>query len=130
MVGLKPRLRGISRRSHFRGVLFDLALGTSQIGLKVTFLAYQTWLMSDAILRTLARLFITRKNLLEWVTAAKAKHAVDFKMYGVYKRMAGGILLAIGTFVVLAYGQQQHAWTVASAFLLLWAAAPAVARWD
>ena len=40
-------------RSHFRGVLSDLALGASQIGLTLTFLAYQAWLMSDAILRTL-----------------------------------------------------------------------------
>ena len=38
----------------------------SQIGLTITFLAYQAWLMSDAILRTLFRLWITRRNLLEW----------------------------------------------------------------
>jgi cyclic beta-1,2-glucan synthetase len=127
IIGLNPRYRGISKRSHLRGVLTDLALGASQVGLTVTFLACQTWLMGDAILRTLSRLFITRRNLLEWVTAAQAKYAVDFKMYGIYKRMAGGILLAVAAVVVLAYGRHQ-AWAAAAPFILLWAAAPAVAR--
>ncbi len=75
LIGLYPRRKGISKRSHFRGVLSDLALGASQVGLTLTFLAYQAWLMSDAILRTLARLFVTHRNLLEWVTAAQSKFA-------------------------------------------------------
>ena len=57
----------------------DLALGASQVGLTVTFLAYQAWLMSDAILRTLVRLFITHRNLLEWVTAAQSKFGSRFQ---------------------------------------------------
>src|SRR5712692_4234193 len=128
MVGLNPRLRGISKRSHFRGVLTDLALGAAQIGLKVTLLAYQTWLMSDAILRTLGRLFITHRNLLEWVTAAQAWYAGAFKLSRMYKRMAGGVLIVAAAAVVLAYGRHQ-AWAAAAPFILLWAAAPAVARW-
>jgi len=128
VIGLKPRIRGISKRTHFRAALTDLALGASQLGLTVTFLAYQTWLMSDAILRTLGRLFITRRNLLEWVTAAQAKHAVEFKMSGMYKRMAGGILLAGAAFVALAYGRHQ-AWAAGLPFIFLWVTAPAVARW-
>ena len=128
MIGLRPRRRGISMRSHLRGVLTDLALGVTQIGLTVTFLAYQTWLMADAILRTLCRLLITRKHLLEWVTAAQAKDAFAHKIFGMYKRMAGGIVLAAAAGVVLAYGQPR-AWSAAAPFLLLWAAAPAIARW-
>ena len=128
MIGLRPRRRGISMRSHLRGVLTDLALGVTQIGLTVTFLAYQTWLMADAILRTLGRLLITRKHLLEWVTAAQAKDAFAHKIFGMYKRMAGGIVLAAAAGVVLAYGQPR-AWPAAAPFLLLWAAAPAIARW-
>ncbi len=128
MIALHPHRPGISKRSHFRGVLTDLALGTSQIALTVTFLAYQTWLMSDAILRTLGRLLITRKYLLEWVTAAQAKDACAFKLFGMYRRMGGGIGLAAAACVVLAYGRDQS-WAAAAPFLLLWAAAPAVARW-
>jgi cyclic beta-1,2-glucan synthetase len=47
VLGLYPRRRGISIRSHVRGVVTDLKLAATQIALTVTFLAYQTWLMSD-----------------------------------------------------------------------------------
>ena len=58
--------------------------------------------MSDAILRTLIRMFITHRHLLEWVTATQAKHAVDLKLSAMYKRMAGGVLLALAALVVIA----------------------------
>ena len=94
LIGLSPRRKGISLRSHFRGVLSDLGLGVSQIGLSFIFLAYQAWLMTDAILRTLARLFITHRNLLEWVTAAQSKFSAESKLSGIYQRMAGGVAVA------------------------------------
>jgi len=128
LVGLNPRRGEISKRSHLRGALTDLSLGASQIGLTVTFLAYQTWLMSDAILRTLVRLFITHRNLLEWVTAAQSKLAADFKLSSIYKRMAGGIVLAAGASAVLIFGHHQ-AFAAAALFILPWTVAPAVARW-
>jgi cyclic beta-1,2-glucan synthetase len=124
--GLSPRRKGISRRSHFRGVLSDLSLGTCQIGLVFTFLAYQTWLMSDAILRTLGRLFFTHQNLLEWVTAAQSKFSAKSKLRGTYKRMAWGVVLVILPIALLAFGHRP-AWAAAAPFLMLWAAAPAVA---
>ena len=51
----------------------SFALAAAQIALGVTFLAHQAWLMADAIGRTLVRLYLTRRRLLEWVTAAQAK---------------------------------------------------------
>ena len=128
LAGLNPRRRGISKRNHFRGVFADLALGAFQIGLTVTFLAYQTWLMSDAILRTLIRLFITRRNLLEWVTAAQSKLATDARLSSVYRLMAGGLVLAAGASVAVAAGRPQ-AWLAALLFIVPWMIAPAVARW-
>jgi cyclic beta-1,2-glucan synthetase len=128
LTGLNARMGGISKRSHIRDVLSDLWLGAAQIGLTVALLAYQAWLMSDAILRTLGRLFITRKNLLEWVTAAQAKYAVDLNIYGMFVRMWGGILLAIAALVAVALGHPR-ALPAAIPFAFLWAAAPAVARW-
>jgi cyclic beta-1,2-glucan synthetase len=128
LTGLNTRLGGISKRSHIRGVLSDLSLGAAQIGLTVTLLVYQAWLMSDAILRTLGRLFITRKNLLEWVTAAQARYAVNLNLYGIFVRMRGGVLLAIAALIAVAFGHP-HALPAAIPFVLLWVAAPAVARW-
>jgi cyclic beta-1,2-glucan synthetase len=127
-IGLIPRRRGISLRSHIRGVFSDLGLGAAQIGLSFTFLAYQAWLMSDAILRTLGRLFITHRNLLEWVTAAQSKFSAKSKFSGTYKRMAGGVIVAVLPAVALVYTHMQ-AWAAAAPLIVLWVAAPAVAVW-
>ena len=128
LVGLNPRLGGISKRSHVRGVLSDLGLGLYQIGLTITLLAYQAWLMSDAILRTLVRVFISRRNLLQWVTAAQSKSAVDLNIFGMYKRMIASVLFALAIFLALLLGKP-HSLFAATPFLVLWIAAPAVARW-
>ena len=127
LAGIVPRPGGISKRSYIRDVLSDASLGASQIGLSVTFLAYQAWLMSDAIVRTLARLLVTRKNLLEWVTAAHARHRLDLNIAHMYQRMAGTVALALGAFAIIAVASP-HAMPVALPFLLLWAASPVVAR--
>jgi cyclic beta-1,2-glucan synthetase len=133
LVGLNHRLGGISKRTHFRSLLSDLGIGAAQIGLAVTFLAYQAWLMSDAIARTLARLSITRRNLLQWVTAAQSGRAVDLKVAGAYRRMAGGMGAAFGAALALWYRHSWQgrpaAWGIASGFMVLWAAAPVMARW-
>jgi cyclic beta-1,2-glucan synthetase len=128
LAGLNARLGGVSKRSQIRGALSDLSLGASQIGLTVTFLAYQAWLMSDAILRTLVRLFITHRNLLEWVTAAQAKRRVDLDFLGIYRRMAGTVVLAVTAFVAVLLERRQALY-VAVPFVVLWCAAPAVAQW-
>ncbi len=127
--GLNPRIGGaISNRSYFRDLFSDLSLGLCQAGLALTFMAYQAWLMSDAILRTLFRLFITRKNLLEWVTAAQAKHGIDLNIYGSFQRMFGGIAFAVVAFIAVWFGHRQ-AMPIAIPFVLLWLSAPAVAHW-
>src|SRR5208283_3134121 len=80
MIGINPPRRGISKRSHFRAMLSDFWLGASQTAITVTMLAYQAWLMSDAIVRTLIRMFATHRHLLEWTTARQARYAVDLKL--------------------------------------------------
>lgn len=128
VIGINPPRRGISKRSHLHSVLEDLTLGLSQIAVTVTMLAYQTWLMLDAIGRTLIRMTITHRHLLEWVTAARAKRAVDFTILGAYRRMAGGVLVALATLAVVASGR--HCGRAAMfPFIFLWLAAPAIARW-
>src|SRR6266851_2258701 len=128
LAGLRPVRGGTSRRSHIRAVLADLVLAALQIGLTITFLAYQAWLMADAILRTLVRMIVTRKNLLEWVTAAQAKHAADLEISGIFSQMIGGVLLALAA-IATVIPKWPHALPVAVPFLVLWAAAPLFGLW-
>ena len=128
LVGLNPRLGGISKRSHIRNVLSDLYIGLAQIGVTITMLAFQAWLMTDAILRTLGRLWFTHRKMLEWTTAAQAGRRADLKLAGIYRRMMPSVLIAIAVLfsVVLL---RRGALSAAIPFALLWMAAPAVARW-
>src|SRR5207245_1260631 len=68
-----PRRPGGSKRAYLRGLGESLVLAGAQIGLSLTFLAHQAWLMGDAVVRTLLRLAVTRRRMLEWVSAAQVK---------------------------------------------------------
>ena len=126
--GLVPHGRGISKRSHTRAVGRDVVLATSQIGLTITMLTHQAWLMSDAIVRTFVRVYVTHRRLLEWVTAAQAKAGLRLDLRGFCRRMGGGVALAAAASVAVAWGRPE-AWPAALPFLVLWAVSPAVARW-
>ena len=126
--GLVPHGRGISKRSHTRAVGRDVVLAASQIGLTITMLTHQAWLMSDAIVRTIVRVYVTHRRLLEWVTAAQAKAGLRLDLRGFCGRMGGGVALAGAASVAVAWGRPE-AWPAALPFLVLWAVSPAVARW-
>jgi cyclic beta-1,2-glucan synthetase len=128
LAGMLPRGRGISKRSYVRAVGRDVVLAVSQITLTLTMLAYQAWLMTDAIVRTLVRVFITHERRLEWVTAAQAKAGLRLDLFGFVRRMGGGVVLAIAAAIAVAVGRPE-AVPVALPFLVLWIAAPVVARW-
>ena len=128
LAGLLPRRKGISKRSHLRAVGEDVALAAAHVGLGLTFLAHQSWLMVDAIARTLVRVYVTRRNLLEWTTAAQAQASHDLDLAGFYRRMAGGAAIAAvyrgRWFSSLKPGA---AW-IAAPFVVLWLLSPAVAQ--
>jgi cyclic beta-1,2-glucan glucanotransferase len=128
LAGIVPRRLGISKRSHVRAVGTDLALALSQIAFQVTLLAHQAWLMTDAIARTLFRLFVTRRRLLEWFTAAQAKFGLPLNIPGFYRRMAGGVALAAVAAVIVAC-TGHGSWVIVAPFVILWMLSPAVARW-
>ena len=128
LAGIAPRRLGISKRSHFRAVGRDFKLALSQVTLLVVFMAHQAWLMGDAILRTLFRLFVSHRMLLEWVTAAQAKVGPRLDLAGFYRQMAGGVALAVAA-VGLVLLLKPHSWPIATPFVILWVLSPAIARW-
>lgn len=123
-----PHRAGTTLESHLRALGGDIRLALTQSGLQVAFLAHQAWLMADAIGRTLIRLFITRRHLLEWVTAAQASLGPRLDLAGFYRRMASAPLTGILALSV-AWLAGNGTWPLAAAFTLLWIASPAIARW-
>ncbi len=124
--GLRPR-RGIAAGSYLSALSQDLLLAIAQIGLLITLLPHQAWLMIDAILRTLYRLAVSRRNLLEWVTAAQSQLASRLGMLGFYRRMGASVLAALIAAVMVGVAGFETSW-LALPFVIVWIAAPAVAR--
>ena len=84
--------------------------------------------MGDAIGRTLVRLLVTRRHLLEWVPAAQATIGPRLDFLGFYRRMAGAVVdRRYGSGRAWLFGHET--WPVAVPFAALWIASPAVARW-
>ena len=127
-----PKRSAITLRSHLVALAGDLWLALSQTTLFITFLAHQSWLMTDAILRTLFRLFVSHRHLLEWVTTAQVTVTVSSRLdlAGFYRQMIGAVAIAVGIVAALAINRVPPAiWILAAPFVLLWIASPAIARW-
>ncbi len=119
--------RGVSPRNHWGLVWRDLLSGFSHIAISVTLLAHHTLLNLDAIVRALVRLTITRRRLLEWVTAAQAKSAASLSLASFIWRLKGAVLLSIATAGVVFF-LNPAALTLAAPFIALWFASPLLAR--
>ena len=125
--GIVPRRRQISKRSHVNALGRDLSLALTQIGFHTALLAHQAWLMADAIVRTLFRLLVSHRHMLEWVTSAQAKFGLPLNIGGFYRRMAGGVALACIAAIIVAYAPHES-WLAAAPFVALWLFSPLVAQ--
>ncbi len=122
-----PHRVGVSRRSHLGNLIRDFALAVTQIGFTLTFLARAAWLSLDAVSRTLFRLTISRKRLLEWVSFAQTRYSAKPGARGLALQLCGSFAFAL---IAGALVSMQHMpyWPVAAPLLALWALSPAIAR--
>ena len=100
-----------------------------QAGLQFIFIAYHAFLMTDAVIRTLVRVFITRKNLLEWIPAADLEALMKSDLRTYFKKMCISPLLGIlllGLTVIRSNTGLEAA--MAAVIFGLWTGAPYVAH--
>ncbi len=120
-------------RSHqpaavfLRGMWEETRTALAQVALQVTFLAYQAHEMVHAIGLTLVRLTVTQRGMLEWETAAAAAraHGADVRLF-LREMRASPALAALGLALVMLV--RPSALATAWPVLILWAAAPLIAR--
>ncbi len=128
LLGIPGRLLrgGGTLRLYMLGGNLGNTLG--QFVLSIAFLPQQAFLMADAIVRTLARLYIRHRNLLEWETAATAERRLGGGFTTFCRNMWFGPLLAVGVGVGLGLFPTL-ALFVALPILLGWFVSPALAYW-
>jgi cyclic beta-1,2-glucan synthetase len=124
-------LARVSRPEHFWATfqqIFDDFI-TNQINalLLLAFLAHQSLITLDAVVRTVFRLTVSHRNLLQWETAAqsemenKRKTPVD-----VYMDLTPLVAIVIGGCL---WYFKPHSLPVAAPILLLWAFAKPLTKW-
>ncbi len=109
-------------------VVASVVATSGQAALQTVFLAHQAWTLLDAVGRTLARLYVTRRNLLEWETAAATERRLGNSLRDFVRFMAAAPATAVALTALLAL-VHPGALLVAGPLLAAWLVSPAVAWW-
>ena len=133
--GLLASLVNVLRKSadlpwamHLRVVAGSGGRQLGQIVLTLAFLPYDAFISVDAIGRTLVRLLVTRKRLLEWQTSGDSERTTRAGLAGFYATMCIAPLVALAAGIFLALVQPAQ-FSLALPVLVLWLAAPLIAWW-
>jgi cyclic beta-1,2-glucan synthetase len=125
--GFFPARSGVTLTSHLAALWSDVSTAIGQIAVNLVLLADMAATMLDAIARTIWRLSVSHRNLLEWVTAAQTGSSARLGLGRQYLDMLPGLvlgLLACG----LAWALNPAAWPLQLLFGLCWALAPTLAH--
>lgn len=114
--------------AFWRNFAADLATATERLFFRITFLCHQGFVTMDAVVRTIIRLTITHRRMLEWETAAEAEIAANKKRSPVEIYMDWMPLLSFGIAVIIA-AFRPEALIVALPFLALWACSKPICHW-
>jgi hypothetical protein len=124
---------GLARASYERSIktardAFSAFFGANvNVLLTLIFLAHQTLLSLDAVVRASVRRFLTRQRMLEWETAAEVELGTARRTpVDTYLNWTPLLALAIGILVAVF---QRQALIVAVPILLLWALSKPIAMW-
>jgi len=94
VAALRPP-RDQSWPAYYAAVGRDAGVSLQQFLLSVTFFPHQAVVSADAIIRTLVRLTVTKKKLLEWQTASQVERALSRSWLEVWRRMWPVVVIAL-----------------------------------
>jgi cyclic beta-1,2-glucan synthetase len=116
------------RRGAIRGTVSRVLDSLGRWSLALTFLVQEAFVATDAIVRTLWRMRVSRKHLLEWTSAAHtaAKFKAERSRWDAWSYLWTGPAVSIGIGIALAYFAPT-ALPASAPLLLLWLASPEIA---
>jgi cyclic beta-1,2-glucan synthetase len=116
---------GVDWQQRLLDQVGDLALTLVQAVLSLAFVPYKAQLMLDAAARTLYRLAVSHRRLLEWETADAAERRNRNNHWLSLREMIWVPILALAVAVVLPSASRP----VAALILILWGLSPLAAYW-
>ena len=126
VTGLLPRSTDIVAGAHFYSVWSDIRSANAQVALRIVFIADSACIMTDAIARSLYRLFFSRKLMLEWKTAASIQSSSQGSPQDYYRAMWHAPTIAVLS-IILSAIPGDNAFLVGIPFAVLWIFSPLVA---
>jgi len=122
----------VNFRQHLTAVQRSARRRVVQALLSLAFLPYEAFFSLDAIVRTIGRMLITRRRLLEWNPSSDVDHALEHRdrtdLLASYRSMGIAPAVAVAAWVGLSL-THPAVLAIAGPILLLWAASPAIAWW-
>lgn len=94
--------------------------------LNLMFLPTEAFFMADAIIRTLYRVYISKRNLLEWTTAFEAERNSKNDLSGYISMMKGNIIFSV-LLVSIVLFRDLSAFLSGFIFSMLWLSGPFIA---
>lgn len=105
------------------GELLDGKTIIKQVFLIFVFLPYNAWLMLDAIIRSIYRVYFSKKNLLQWVTAADAEAGSGKNLYSYILNMYSGSLIGL-LIGIVSYTYSLKAFMIMLPSVVIWFFSP------
>ncbi|MGZ3661623.1 MAG: glucoamylase family protein, partial [Bdellovibrionota bacterium] len=127
LAGLAPPRRDESASRHLRCFWENLVSALEQVALAFALLPYHAFLHVDAITRALFRLLVSRRHMLEWITAAQVGRTASLRLRDFVADMRGGVFLTVASLLALAFTRGTD-WKLAGPFFAFWYLAPAAAK--
>jgi cyclic beta-1,2-glucan synthetase len=116
-----------SRRMHLQRLLSDLYTELRRAAVSLALLAQNAWLAVDALGRALYRMTVSRRHLLEWVTAAHSKSQRSVLLSSFEWPLKSASIVVVAAVAVLMLANPPAVVKFAP-LLLLWWLSPVVAR--
>ena len=108
---------------YMEKVRANLKINSVQAFIMLIILPHQAVVQLDAVIRTLFRLLISKKNLLEWVTASQIESSAPNSLFSYIRSMFISVALGIGVLIAAFLYAQHYLWIVVP-FSLIWVCSP------
>ena len=128
MLDLVQKQPEVQMDQHLRAAMHSTGQHLARMALGLAWLPHEVLYSVDAILRTLWRMTVSRRLLLQWQTSSDVEKRSSNAPAALWRLMWIGPALAVVLAAVLAW-HRPSALIVAAPLLLLWLCSPSIAWW-
>lgn len=128
LVDLSNRPADLPLPAHLRQAGVATGRNFAHAPLTLACLPYEAFFSLDAIVRTLWRMLVSRRRLLQWSPSSEVERTLGDSLPGALRTMWFAPALAFAAAVALSRMRPEALW-VAAPVLLLWAVSPALMWW-